>query len=321
MLLKRQQDINASKTWKTTPLFNVLMFSLFWALQIFTAKLGFTAGAEVVTFQALSIGAAFAVLTVLILPKVGAEMARLFRFQPRIFWMLYFANGIQSGLGTSLSLVGIALTDAINAGFLVKLATVTTILFATIFLKERLSSLKILIVIMMLLGAYLLTTKGQMLLPRIGDLFILSACVCWSLGNVLVRKILNTQPVQSDVVTMQKPLASLPVLLVLISIAVFFPLKLGSQRQLLSCCAVSGVVVIIALASGFCLAMAWIYLYRTLKIATASYMTLMSMLTPVIVSLLAVIFLRETLVLVQISGALMIILAGMLIYFSDIATS
>jgi len=59
--------------------------------------------------------------------------------------------------------------------------------------------------------------------------------------------------------------------------------------------------------------MAWIFLYRTLMVSTASYMTLMSMLTLVIVSLFALIFLGETIVWVQIIGALLMFLSGMLV--------
>jgi drug/metabolite transporter (DMT)-like permease len=65
--------------------------------------------------------------------------------------------------------------------------------------------------------------------------------------------------------------------------------------------------------------MAWIFLYRTLKISTASYLTMMSMITPVIVSVLAVIFLDESLIWIQLIGAALIILSGILVYFSDIA--
>jgi uncharacterized membrane protein len=65
--------------------------------------------------------------------------------------------------------------------------------------------------------------------------------------------------------------------------------------------------------------MAWIFLYRTLKVATASYMTLMSMLTPVIVTLLAIVFLDESLIWVQVIGAALILLSGIMIYFSDLA--
>ncbi len=212
------------------------MFSGFWALQIFVTKLAFIAGAQVLSFQLLSILVALSILAIMILPVFGGEFKSLFREKPDLFWKLFFANGIQSGLGTCLSIIGISLTTAINAGFLVKLATVTTILFAWLILKERLTIIKILMVFAMLSGAYLLTTKGQVLLPRVGDLFILGACVCWSLGNVLVRKYLKSQPVRVEVVTFQKPLAGLPVVLIFVSLAFWYPQIFGSLDQVLSCC-------------------------------------------------------------------------------------
>jgi len=295
------------------------MFSAFWAFQIFVAKLGFIAGAMVLPFQVVMVLTAMATLAFLILPRSGAELMKLFKQNPAVFWKIYLANGLQAGLGTCLSIIGIALTDAINAGFLVKLATVTTILFAWLLLNENMSGLKIAVVFAMLFGAYLLTTKGQTLLPRVGDLFILAACVCWSLGNVMVRKILRTQAVHADVVTMQKPMASLPVFLALVGISVYYPEMLGSLKGVLQCCAFSPAHIPYALGSGFFLGMAWIYLYRTLHIATASYMTLMSMATPVIVSVLAIAFLDEKLVWIQVVGGGLIILSAVAIYFSDIA--
>ena len=111
-------------------LFNVLMFSAFWAFQIFFAKLGFIAGAMAIPLQLVMVVTAMVTLAVLILPRSGPDLGRLSRQHPDIFWNLFLANGLQAGLGTFLSIIGIALTDAINAGFLVKLATVTTILFA-----------------------------------------------------------------------------------------------------------------------------------------------------------------------------------------------
>lgn len=295
------------------------MFSTFWALQLFFAKLGFNSGATVLSFQLLITVVALVILVIIIQPQIRTQLSHLFTNQRRLFWMLYLANGIQAGLGTGLALLGLALTEAINAGFLVKLTTVTTIFFAWIFLKERLSLLKLVIVFLMLLGAYLLTTKGEILIPRVGDFFLLGACVCWSLGSVLVRKFLKHEPIRADVVTMQKPLASLPVIMVLILVSFLLSPTPYRANQLLSCCAISNLDLLYGIISGICLTMAWIFLYRTLKVSTASYMTLMSMLTPVIVTLLAVIFLGETMVLVQIIGAAIIILSGVVVYFSDMA--
>lgn len=296
-----------------------MLFSTFWALQIFFAKLGFNAGAEVLTFQLLTTIVTIVVLLLLLVPQVSRQFAHLFKYQRQLFWKLYIANGIQAGFGTSLALFGIALTMAINAGFLVKLTTVTTIFFAWILLDEKLTALKLLTVFLMLLGAYLLTTGGQALIPRTGDLLLLGACVCWSLGSVLVRKILVDQPIEADVVTVQKPLASAPVLLVLVGLSLLFPGAAQATNQLLHCCIVSTLDLVYAVFTGFSLAMAWIFLYRTLKVSTASYTTLMSMLTPVIVSLLALIFLGETLVWIQVAGAILIIFSAMLTYFSDMA--
>jgi len=296
-----------------------MMFAGCWALQIFVTKLGFNSGAQVLSFQILSILTALAILAVLILPQHGDEVGKFFKQDPLLFSKLFFANGIQSGLGTCLSIIGISLTETINAGFLVKVSTVTTILFAWLILKERLTVAKILMVAIMLSGAYLLTTKGQVLLPRTGDLFILAACVCWSLGNVLVRKFIQAQSVSVDAVTFQKPIAGLPVLLILVAVSVWNPEFVVGHQAVISWTRLSLSSVPYALGNGLCLAMTWTYLNRTLRISTASYMTMMSMVTPVIVSLLAMIFLHETLVWIQVVGAGMIISAGVATYFSDIA--
>jgi len=296
-----------------------MMFSAFWAFQIFMSKLGLNTGAKVLPFQVVISVAATITVAALIWPKTIVPLRQLFKQRPALFWELFLANAIQAGLGAILNIIGIAWTDAINAGFLVKIATVTTVIFAWLILKESISGLKIATVFLMLFGAYLLTTKGQTLLPKVGDLFILGACVCWSMGSVLVRKTLRTQAVDADVVTMQKPLASLSVFFVLIGISQFSPNLFGSLQPVLKCCTFSSSYLLYAIGSGICLALTWIFLFRTLSIATASYMTLMSMVTPLIVSVLAMAFLDEKLVLIQIVGGGLIILSGIAIYFSDIA--
>ena len=308
-------------TFSTSPLFNVMMFSAFWAFQIFVSKLGLNAGAKVLPFQAVISIAATITVAILLWPKTNVPLRQLYKQRPALFWELFLANAIQAGVGAILNIIGIAWTDAINAGFLVKLATVTTVFFAWLILKESISGLKIATVCAMLFGAYLLTTKGQSLLPKVGDLFILAACVCWSMGSVLVRKALKAQAVDADVVTMQKPLASMPVFFILIGISQFSPNLFGSLQPVLNCCIFPLDYLPYAIGSGICLAMTWIFLFRTLSIATASYMTLMSMATPVIVSVLAMTFLNERLVLIQTIGAGWIILSGIAIYFSDIALS
>lgn len=300
-------------------LLNVMMFSLFWALQIFVFKLGLISGAQVLTFQIVAILTALAILTILLAASSFQDLRLLFLKQPAVFWQLFLANAIQSGLGTSLSIIGIALTETINAGFLVKLTSVTTTLFAWMMLRERMTWRKGICLLVMMGGAYLLMTKGLVLIPKMGDLLILAACVCWSLGTVLVRKVLRYQAVNPDMVTLQKPIAGLPVFLVLLGLTRIAPELFGDLIDLLSCCTMTYIHFIHMLAGGLCLAVTWFFLNRTLKVSTASYMTMMSMSTPIIVTLLALVFLDEQMVAVQILGAGMIIVAGIATYFSDIA--
>ncbi len=140
MVITRKRNV---KSLNTSPTYNVLMFSTFWAFQIFLTKLGLNTGALVLSYQLIMLLSAMATTMVLLLPDSGKSFSNLLRERPKLFWQLFAVNAIQTGLGTSLSVLGIALTDAINAGFLVKMSIVTTILFAHLILKESLSWLKV----------------------------------------------------------------------------------------------------------------------------------------------------------------------------------
>jgi uncharacterized membrane protein len=135
----------------------------------------------------------------------------------------------------------------------------------------------------------------------------------------MVRKFLKNQPLDPDVVTMQKPLASLPVLLLLVGLVSAYTNFSTTPDPLFRCCSIKPADFIYGVLTGICLAMAWIFIYRTLKVSTASYLTLMSMMTPVLVSILAIIFLGESLLMIQAVGAGLIIISGVMIYYSDMA--
>jgi len=298
------------KKISVSPLLNVMVFSICWAFQIFFAKLGFNAGAQVLPFQVTMVFVTSIIVSITLFRSSGKKLFDLFQRQPRLFWTLVLANTFQAGIGNILNFIGISMTAAINAGFLVKMATVSTILFAWFFLGEKLSGLKIAVVFVMLFGAYLITTKGRSLLPHVGDLFILAA---W------VRKALKTQSVSADAITLQKTFTALFFFLVIIAIAVLYPAAFGNLGNTLRPYPFSLKMLPYAIASGIALSLTWIFLFRTLEVATASYMTLMSMATPIIVSALAMLFLGESPAWTQVVGAGLIILSAGTIYVSDIA--
>lgn len=147
------------------------------------------------------------------------------------------------------------------------------------------------------------------------------ACFCWSLGTAFIAKILKAGAISPDVITYQKPLAGLPIFLGLAGILGLFPNLFSEFDSALSCCTFSPEFLPYALGSGIGLALTWTFLLRTLNVTTASYMTMMSMLTPVLVSFLAIIFLGETMNWIQMIGVGLILLSGVTVYFSNISHS
>lgn len=228
---------------------------------------------------------------------------------------LLLANSIHFGLGGFFSNSGVALTSAVNAGFLVKFALVTTILLAWIFLKEKMTATKAISVSIMIFGGYLLSTKGQSLIPQIGDVLIVLACLAWSIGNILVRKTIKDSNISGDIVSFLRPVAGIPVLLFFVFLSPLYPTQI---RSVFTADYFDLSFLPYVLGSGIFTALLWIFLNRTLKVATASYMTMMSMMASVFVAALAVLFLKEQISFPQIFGGLLAIAAGVVIHYSDI---
>lgn len=296
-----------------TPFVNVFLFSFFWALQLFVAKLGFIKGAKPVTmvFQAGVVALVF--LAIYVLPKNFKNIKGLTK---NIFWGLILANAIHFGLGGYFSNFGSALTSAVNAGFLVKFALVTTTILAWIFLKEKMTWVKAIAVLAMLFGNFLISTKGQSLVPQIGDILIVLACLCWSVGNILIKKTLKNHDVNTDVISFLRPVAGLPVFLFFLVLSPLYP---GPVQKVFAVNLFDTRYLVYAIGSGIFTALLWIYLNRTLKVASASYMTMMSMMTSVFVAVLALTFLGETMTTAQVGGAVLTILAGVVTHYAGIA--
>lgn len=167
------------------PLTNVFLFSLFWAIQLFVSKLGFNSGAQLIPFAFQSAVVSLIVLSIFVLPKKYKELKSM---KAGIIKYLLLANAIHFGLGGFFNNAGLTLTSAINAGFLGKFALVITTFLAWIFLKEKMTIPKFLAVVVMLIGSFFITTKGSLIIPKVGDLLIILACISWSIGNILQGK-------------------------------------------------------------------------------------------------------------------------------------
>jgi drug/metabolite transporter (DMT)-like permease len=287
-----------------TPFFNVIAFSVFWAVQIFLAKLAFLAGAKVVPFTIQTGACAIVYLVVYVLLTKRKQLQGLSR---NIVLGLVVGSAIHNGFGSFFSNAGISLTTALNAGFLVQFSTVTTAILAWLVLKEKMTRSKAVTVAMIMIGTYFLITKGQVLTPHVGDILILMACLSWSTGNVIIKKMLKKHPLDSDVVTFFRPLSGLPVFLGFVLLSPAYP----TQTQAVFQHSITDLTYFpYAMLNALFAVLLWIFLNRTLKIASASYMTMMSSLTPMLVALLAMVFLKETLIPIQWFGVLLICASG-----------
>ena len=289
-----------------TPLFNVLAFSIIWAIQIVVTKLAFLAGADVLAFTLESTTFAIIAGTILLLPRCRKDLLRV---APIALLGILTANAIHNGFGGFLSNLGTKLTSAINAGFLMQCSTVTTILFAWLFLNEALTRAKVVTVLIILFGSFLLLTNGLMTAPGTGDVVILFACCAWSAANVIIRKLLHGTEINPDIISFLRPIAGLPTNIFLFSAydsfagTDFFNYDFAKSSEEYWYSAANGTLCVLV----------WFFLNRTLKVASASYMTMLSSLTPVFVAIFAVAFLGEHMSALQIAGGALIVLSGFVV--------
>ena len=235
------------------------------------------------------------------LPTLEKELPKI---SPKAWKQIILANASHNGFGGFISYIGILLTTAINAGFLLQFTTVTTSIGAWLFLKEKMTKSKAITIVAIIIGTFLLVTKGRLDVPHIGDLLIILACMFWSTASVLVRKILREEPVNPDIISASQTLVGVPIQLLLVFLAPLYPLAIRPIFHLsLLDFQFAGYVVI----HGILVALLWIFLNRTLKLASASYMTMMTSLTPLIVAVLALSFLHESLSPIQWVGAAIIL--------------
>ena len=284
-----------------SPLVNVLLFSLFWALVIFTSKVAFLGGAQLIPFSIQTTFLTFIFLTIYIIITRLKELKKISAYH--IKWLLII-NAIYMGFGTFLSFAGVQLTSAINAGFLTQFTIVTGTFFAWLLLKEKMTLAKIVSIFTIILGSFLLITKGQLIIPHVGDLLIILACVAWGLGGVLIRGLLKNSSINPDIISFFRPIAGLILLLLLLVLSPLYPLPLqkafhGDIFQLHQ--------PFYVLVNALFITLDWIFVNRTLKISSASYASIIPSITPVLVTFLALMFLNETVNWIQTIGIILII--------------
>ncbi|HBX69827.1 MAG TPA: hypothetical protein DEH25_10745 [Chloroflexi bacterium] len=296
------------------PITNVTIFSVLWAFQIYVTKVAFFHQAQLGAFVFLSALSTLLVCSVYFLPKTFLELRQLRITDHKALLIILLSGFVHYGVGGMFSTAGVAFSSATSAAFLSKLSFVFTLGLAALFLAEPLTKSKLGAAGLMLFGAYLLATQGQSLTPGIGNLLVILACICWSSGTILTKLALRRTKISGELISAVRPFVGTPFLL---AYALLVPHFSVATRAAFGDTLWQPEILPFALLNGLLTVLTWVFLNRTLTVATASYMTMMSMMTPVLVAMLAVTFLGETLALVQLLGAGLIIAGAVFTHFRE----
>ncbi|MBP6994219.1 DMT family transporter [Candidatus Woesebacteria bacterium] len=260
-----------------------------WAVTISLSKFAFQGGENVYTLAFWTTIFAIPFWALLLLNN-KKELKTI----PKAGVYVLLGMGLNSIILSILESFAIKFSTAINYSFLIRSVLLFTVLFALIFLNETLTRKKIVLVVLTLVGAYLLTTKGQILSLSLGDGLTLLEAAFIAFGNNILGK-LSTKNMSANIASAGSFFVSVvPIAIIaLINNAVVFP-----KFPLL----LVGITVFSILITTM--------RFRAYRHASASYVTMIFSFTPVFVALIAYFFLHETITLIQVVGGGMMVLAG-----------
>jgi drug/metabolite transporter (DMT)-like permease len=204
---------------------------------------------------------------------------------------------IGSAIAYGLGFLGLQKSTATNYTFLTQTTVFFTTFLAFFFLKEHLKPYKTVLIFALLLGAYLISTNGELALPKAGDLYILLGAIAFSVGVILAKIALKKVPTLTF--SMYRALFGGLSLLVFL-----FIINKVTYDFSWHWIAIVGLVVAIGIYA----------MNKVLEYGSASYMQMMSMSTPVITAFFAYLILGESMTPIQMVGGTLIIVSGFFVH-------
>lgn len=267
---------------------NILSFS--WALKIFFNKIALSKGVNPIAFITQAVFVSVLILTVYTFIKNKNEIKCL---SIDTYKGLFIA-GFFLGVGYVIGLYGLKYSTSINYSFTIKSSIIFTPILAILILKEKRDKNRIFLVIAFIIGIYLIASGGKFIFPKIGDLLTLVAAFCFSC-EVIVQKIL-TKKAKSTIIACGRTFFSLPVFIILAIL-----MKVNITKLVFP-----GLVLIV----GFLIAILAISINKSINLSTATYVSMMSMVVPILNILLGNLFLNESINLFQVLGGSLVIFSG-----------
>lgn len=239
-------------------------------------------------FPPLFVAFSLVVIADLYLAAIALWKKELFHnfLNKNIKWVVLI--GFLASLGSIFSFFGLSLGKASEAGFFFQFEAFFAAILASVFLKEKLSSYKIMGLIVMFIGAYIFSAIFQSSL-RTSDLLFLGAAFVWGVNDVIIRK--TSKEFSSFFLSFGRNFFS----------AVFlFPLAYQYMPQSLE--KVTNAHVLYFFLYGGLIAAIILSLYQAFQYIKTAEATAFQLLIPIITAIVAFLTLGETLNRFQLIG-------------------
>ena len=209
---------------------------------------------------------------------------------------------------------GLQWTTSINAFLIQSIMPVLIILMSFIFFREKIFRLQAVGVLLALAGAFTIIIHGdwkvlQSMSVNWGDLLIFIAVVCYAGYSVLLRRSPSLHPLSFAAITF------------IIGTATIFPFYLWETIYIRPMPLNFGSVIAVAYVAIFPSVIAYLCYNRGVELAGANRAGMFIYLMPVFGTIMAILFLRESLEKFHFAGMTMIVLGILLVlYYSKIPT-
>ncbi len=266
--------------------------SLFYGLLIVVQKMGLNLG-----LNPLSFSFSRSIIIIFISAIFFSPLFKKLKFIKKHELKDLIILGIVSAAAIIILFLGQNITTAINAGFLIRLTPLFVLPFAYLLLKEKSSRSLIFFMFIMLIGVFLLTTNGALIIPHLGDFLIIFVALIIAFQNVFAKKIMRS--VSTEILIFFRVFISALV------IVIFIPFLLGYQ----SISALShGLFYVLLTAVLYFLSV--LCQYRAIKLVGPFITTSFFLSGSLFSALFAYILLGETLSFVQWIGTVGILIGG-----------
>ena len=248
------------------------------------------------------VGEILSIATIFLLFGIAPELKKILKFKKKTLIALFFTSILTGAIIPFSFMKGLSLTNATDAVMIASMSGIVTGIFASIFLKDKMSAEKIAGILFMFLGISIISTKGfaNGMDFNTGYYFLFGSILAVSTSTIIFKKFLTH--VSTDITVLSRNLWG--IILMLLVFPMFLKLDynidvIWNDQELLLI--LVGYAIFILLTAHFL----W---YKSLEKIKASMSSLLIFLKPLFGVIFAVLILKEDFDKFHLIGGILIII-------------